>query len=151
MKNYIQIVMAVAVTAIMIVCTIEDICNKRIHTVWIAAFTGLNFFLAWYSKTDWKDMAAGLVMGIVLMVISICTDEKIGKGDAFIVAGMGVYLGFQTVLMIVFAALILVCLYGGIFWRRKKGLAYEVAFIPFLLVPYVPAVLTQLYYSNLSV
>lgn len=151
MRNCIQVMAAVVVVVIMAVCTGEDICRKQIHTRNLALFIPANFLLAWCSRNEWKMMAAGAVLGIIFFVISICTEEKIGKGDAVLIIGMGINLGFWTALVVVFLALCEVCIYGLIFLRKRKGWSYEIAFVPFLLVPYVSAVIWQLYYSNLAV
>lgn len=151
MKNYIQVIATIIVLVFMIVFTVEDISRKQIHTVRLAVFILLNFILAWSNQTDWITIVAGAILGILFLIISICTKEKIGKGDAIIIGGIGIYLGFQAALMIVFVALLMICIYGLFFVRKKNGWSCEIAFVPFLLVPYASAVILQLYNSTLSV
>lgn len=149
MINNLQVVAAALIMGLMIVCTVEDVKKKQIHVVKLIAFVVLNLFLAWCTQKEWKTMVAGGILGVFLFIISVCTKEKLGRGDAVIVGGMGVYLGFHTALMVIFIALLMVCIYGLVLLCKKKSLSYEVAFVPFLMVPYVSAVVLQMSNNSL--
>lgn len=144
MKIYIQIAATVVVIVTMLVCMAEDIYRKQVHVVYLTVFVLANLIMAWCNQNSWKMTAAGSILGVLFLSISICTEEKIGKGDAVFIGGMGIYLGFWSALMVVFLALILVCLYSLIFLKKKKGWSYEIAFVPFMLVPYAVVVVYQL-------
>ena len=88
-------------------------------------------------------MASGAVLGLLFLLISICTHERIGKGDGFLILGTGVYMGFWASFMIVFAAMLLVCIYGLFVIKKKRGWKYEIPFAPFLAASYIMAVILQ--------
>ncbi|MGN0357381.1 MAG: prepilin peptidase [Blautia sp.] len=144
MERSIHILLAGIVIGSMTLCMLEDIRKKQIHAAMIILFIVLNSIMAWYEQKEWTQMAAGAALGICFLLVSICTGEKIGKGDALLVLGIGVYHGFWTALMIVFTAMLMVCVYSLFLLKKKKGWKYEIAFVPFLLVPYAAAVILQL-------
>ena len=151
MERYIHILLAGIVIGSMVLCMLEDIRKKQIHTAMIAVFIVSNGIMAWHEQREWTQMAAGAALGICFLLISICTGEKIGKGDALLVFGIGVYQGFWTALMIVFTAMLMACVYGLFLLKKKKGWKYEIAFVPFLLVPYAAAVILQLCSNHMYV
>lgn len=151
MRIFIQIAAVVIVIGTMTICMVEDLRGKQIHVVNLVAFVLANILMAWCNQNSWEMTAAGSTLGMLFWVISICTEEKIGRGDAVFIGGMGINLGFWSALTVVFLSLILVCLYGLIFVKKRKGWSYEIAFVPFMLVPYASAVIYQLYTACLVV
>ena len=151
MERYIHILLAGGVIGSMALCMVEDIRKRQIHTAAIVGFIVLNGMMAWYEHQEWKQMAAGVVSGIAFLLISICTGEKIGKGDALLILGIGMHQGFWSALMIVFTAMLMVCVHGLLLLKKKKGWKYEIAFVPFLLVPYAAAIILQVCSDYISV
>lgn len=77
------------------ICSVEDLWKRQIHLVVISAFGILGVLLHFYDgKQTALDMCGGMLVGIVLYLLSIFSHGKVGKGDAFLVTSMGVYLGF---------------------------------------------------------
>lgn len=122
--------------AVMAVCTAQDLRRKRISAKYVFLFIAFNLFLAMMNRNSWKDMLMGMLLGISLFGTSMVTGGKIGKGDALIVMGVGIYLGIWMALLMFFCSLILSCLYGGYLLKKKKGWSCQMAFLPFLFVPY---------------
>lgn len=145
MKIYIQIAAALITVGIMAACAVEDLRRKEIQVMNLTVFVLMNVLMAWFNQNNWKVILVGSFLGMLFWGISICTEEKIGKGDAIFIGGIGIYLGFWLTLVVVFSALILVCLYGLISMKKENGWSYEIAFVPFLLVPYASIVIFQLY------
>lgn len=140
----IEYVAAAMTIAALILCSVEDIFKKQIQLWKIGIFIFANLVLALCEKVGWKIILSGMLFGFIFMAVSICTKERIGKGDSFLIMGSGIYLGFGGTLVVVFAALLLASIYGVILMWKKKGWSYEIAFVPFLLVPYASAVILQL-------
>ncbi|MDD7388464.1 MAG: prepilin peptidase [Lachnospiraceae bacterium] len=143
MKNCIYILLIGMMIGSMIVCTVEDIRKKQIHMAAAEVFITASMMAAWYEQREWTYMASGAVLGLLFLLISICTHERIGKGDGFLILGTGVYMGFWASFMIVFAAMLLVCIYGLFVIKKKRGWKYEIPFAPFLAASYIMAVILQ--------
>lgn len=130
----------------MVVCTVRDILKKRIYLGETGVFVVANLVLAWCEQIDWKSMILGMLLGVIFMVVSLCTKERVGKGDAILIMGAGIYLGFIEALIVVFTALLLASVYGCFLLWKKKGWSCEMAFVPFLLIPYTGAVILQYFH-----
>lgn len=144
MSNYIYILLIGMMIGSMAVCTVEDIWKKQIHMAAAGLFITASMMAAWYEQREWTYMASGAVLGVLFLVISICTHERIGKGDGFLILGTGMYMGFWASLMIVFTAMLLVSIYGLFMLKKKRGWKYEIPFVPFLSASYIMAVILQL-------
>ncbi|MDO5410912.1 MAG: hypothetical protein Q4F21_10760 [Lachnospiraceae bacterium] len=139
------LIASVSAAAVMAICVRGDLIVKQIRVEWIWVFIGINSMLAWCLHGNLKTSISGLALGILFWIISIGTAEKIGKGDAGMISGIGIYLGFWKTLAIVFTALLMASVYGMVLLKQKKGWTCKMAFIPFLCIPYMIAVVFLLY------
>ena len=121
------------------ICTVEDLWKRQIHLVVISAFGIVGVLLHFYDgKQTALNMCGGMLVGIVLYLISILSHGKVGKGDAFLVTSMGVYLGFWNNLTILWMAAVMAAIFGVVacvFFRKEKE--ESLPFVPFLLVAYL--------------
>lgn len=121
------------------ICSVEDLWKRQIHLVVISAFGILGVLLHFYDgKQTALDMCGGMLVGIVLYLLSIFSHGKVGKGDAFLVTSMGVYLGFWDNMTVLWMASIMAAILGVvvcIFFGKKKD--ESLPFVPFLLVAYL--------------
>lgn len=69
---------------------------------------------------SWQEMAAGGMMGVLLLGLGKVTHEAIGYGDGWIVAELGICLGFWAILEVLAAAWILLAIVSGIVLVRKR-------------------------------
>ena len=113
----------------------DDIKTKQVRMLEIIVFgiLGIIVNIVWPVKS-FESIICGLLVGIVLYLFSILTNEKIGKGDCFIIMVSGLYLGFIDVLVLIWISSLLALMYGLITIKRlKKDSSYEIPFVPFLL------------------
>lgn len=139
----IRLAAAVITVTVLIVCSVEDISRKQIRLWETGIFIIANLILALCEQVGWRIIFSGIFLGFIFMVVSIYTKERIGKGDSLLIIGTGIYLGFGGTLTVVFAALLLASIYGLILVWKRKGWSYEIAFVPFMLVPYTAAIIMQ--------
>lgn len=130
---------AIAAVGVMLICAVMDMFQKSIWISCIMVFMILNGSMGFLSQHDWKFILSGAAVGGFLTAVSLLTGEALGKGDAFLVLGSGLYLGFAENLIMVFDALFLVSMYGValMLTRKKKNWKREIPFAPFLAVPYI--------------
>lgn len=113
----------------------DDIKTKQVRMLEIIVFgiLGIIVNIVW-PVNSFESIICGLLVGIVLYLFSILTNEKIGKGDCFIIMVSGLYLGFIDVLVLIWISSLLALIYGLITIKRlKKDSSYEMPFVPFLL------------------
>lgn len=89
-------------------------------------------------KNVLENIAAGIFLGLLLLVIGKITGNGIGEGDALILLGLGIYMGIFQAAAVLFYGLVGCALTGMIFMiLRKKKWKEEIAFIPFLFAGYI--------------
>ena len=88
------------------------------------------------SPINWWQFL-GAIVGIGIILISVCTKQAIGLGDGLGLLVVGIFIGLWKTLMILFLAGILVAVVGIIMMVQKKGnLNTSLPFIPFILAAY---------------
>lgn len=89
-----------------------------------------------------KSYVAAMVVGVTFMLISYFTDEKIGYGDSLVILFIGILLGFENLLFIIFSALVM-CLVTGVVMiivnDGRKDLTLP--FVPFMFAAFVMLVI----------
>ena len=92
------------------------------------------------------DSALSAVPGLILLIISIATKEKIGLGDCVTVIGLGLWTGTKAVLLSVFIGIGLSSVVSIIYMAiiKIKGLSGKKAipFIPFLMCGLVVSIVS---------
>ena len=104
--------------------SIEDIRQRSIRIVplLLAAIMGLVFHLFFGRISIW-NLLGGLGIGAVMYMISVISNERVGKGDAMLLAVTGIYLGFWDNLLLLWMASLLtmaVGLVAVVFFRKGK-------------------------------
>lgn len=115
-------------------CSLTDIRRKRIYTIpcFVVAGIGLVFHII-FLDTTWWNQFAGIILGLILLVLSFITGEAIGRGDALVVIALGFVLDAIMVLHIIFCAFVLVDIFAVIGGLVKKiKFKSTLQFIPFL-------------------
>lgn len=128
------------------ICTVEDWRRKSISVIYTAVFLAANMLLAYCQKLEITFVLAGFMVGVFFFLVSLGTGEKIGKGDALFIMGIGVCFGFYRTLGVVFLALLMSSIYGA--WmslaKKRRPWSCEIAFIPFLWIPYTILLFLQI-------
>lgn len=130
-----------AAAAVLVCIAVEDIRYKKISGIGIWIFFMMNMLLLFMMECSgydkWMSLAGAALFGGSFYGIAVATKEAIGKGDAFLIMGAGVSLGYAKTAAVVLIALILVLTYGMIdIIRHKTYMRQKIAFVPFLCLAY---------------
>ena len=81
---------------------------------------------------------AAMVVGILFIAVSYITKEKIGYGDSLIILFIGILLGFENLLFIVFTALVMSAV-TGVAMIMIKGFKRNLSlpFVPFMFAAFL--------------
>lgn len=124
---------------------ITDSKNKEIP-IWsivpVLCIGILNLHLQHYR--DWKSILGGISVGVTLCLLSKATNSRIGMGDGFVIAEIGMFMGAKLTFFCMsaafflasFAALFLLC-------RKKAGKNYKMPFIPYIFAAYTIIICMQ--------
>ena len=121
------------------VTAFDDIKTKQIRLFEIVLFGILGIAIELiYKHHSLMSILGGVGVGALMLLFSIISKEKIGKGDAFIVMVSGLYLGFIDTLSLLWISSVY-ALFAGIIMIRKydNSIDYELPFVPFLLAGYL--------------
>lgn len=83
------------------------------------------------------DLSAAVTIGFFLLILSVVTEEAIGRGDGSFFVVSGIYLGFWRNLILLWGSLLLslpVCVILSIRGRRqgRKAGSIRIPFLPFV-------------------
>lgn len=125
------------------ICSVEDWKEKKIslwkiklygsliliYELWCLTEKNGNLY-AWFGRT-----LAGLIPGIVLLIISRLSGETIGFGDGYLILIVGFSMGFWStigVLGTAFAGAFAAAIYVVLIKKRSR--MTQIAFVPFLFL-----------------
>lgn len=114
--------------------------RKRQFYVWpVIAMSILMAVIQLFNKdTKFIDILTGCIPGVVVWLFSRWSEGAIGEGDAFVIGGLGMVIGWRMVCSVCFTACLL-CASVAVYLLlgRKGGKRMELPFMPFLAVAYL--------------
>ena len=114
--------------------------RKRQFYVWpVIAMSILMAVIQLFNKdTKFIDILTGCIPGAVVWLFSRWSEGAIGEGDAFVIGGLGMVIGWRMVCSVCFTACLL-CASVAVYLLlgRKDGKRMELPFMPFLAVAYL--------------
>ncbi len=116
------------------ICSIEDVLEKQVSLLVVAMFSIVAIGMRVY-ENNWNTMEiiGGVAVGVFVYILALCTGEKVGKGDAVLLMGTGLYLDFWSNLILLWVASSAAGVYSLLLMLcRKKRKGYRFAFVPFL-------------------
>lgn len=129
----------ISVLLMLTICSYEDIKRRRIHIGWLVLFTAAGILYGIFRGEGLPvQIWSAMVPGLFLFLLSFLTRGGIGQGDGMLLMVMGIFLESLYVWKILLYALFLSAGYAlFLFFIRKKGRKYEIAFVPFLLAAFI--------------
>ncbi len=115
--------------------SIIDIKSKKLPIWLIEVFAIICFILRWFEGISVWNFLLGLLPGIVLLLLAICSGEKIGIGDAFVVGTLGIGYAIENVISILAISLFFIAIWAiGLLIVKKANKKTELPFLPYLFV-----------------
>ncbi|MCR5282188.1 MAG: prepilin peptidase [Lachnospiraceae bacterium] len=85
-----------------------------------------------------RDMAFGVLAGVLLLLLSLASDGAIGMGDALVSIVMGFYLGLWRLLAVLMGSFLACGMVGMLLlWQKKADRKSRLPFVPFMLLSYL--------------
>lgn len=140
-----ETVIYMVVAAVMIICTIADIKKKEI-SIWLFVVLGIWTLIGCVICGEQRGymIVAGIVPGILLIILSKVTDQSIGYGDGIILAEIGLITGAGKCMLILAAALAMAGVFSLVLVVVKKvDKRYKIPFVPFMTAAYVAVLYLQ--------
>lgn len=110
-----------------------DIKTKRVPAPAIGVFGVLVAIYRLCAGTELLMLAAGLVPGLVLLLLAYITKESIGTGDGLVLCIIGMFYGWKKTVVILGMALVLSAVLAMLLLvLRRAGRKTELPFLPCL-------------------
>ena len=121
----------------------DDLKERQVRVIEIIIFGIIGIFINIFGKShSIESVIGGVMVGGLVLIFSYLSNEKIGKGDAFLIMVTGLYLGFRETLTLLWISSILAAVIGTIIVKKYKAKEdMELPFVPFLLIGYLLIVL----------
>ena len=85
-----------------------------------------------------ENIVFALIPGAILLIICFFSKEAIGRGDVYVVALLGLMVGFERVFAMLFISMLACAVFGIMYMIIKgKGRKETLPYIPFLCLAYV--------------
>lgn len=138
-----MILSQVVVMLFLILCSYLDVKYRKIHvSVYLMFMLMSAVVVACAGRTDWGTLMIGMIPGIIMIVISFISHEKIGYGDSVSIALMGILYKYEMVLSVCAVGFEIIFLASFIMLVTGKAkLCDRLPFMPFLMAGNVWVVL----------
>lgn len=123
--------------------SIYDLKSKKISIPILVIFIIPSFLLALYiEKTNFLTLVIGAFIGLGVLGLSFLTKEGIGYGDAIILIGTGLVLGWRINLIMLFTGLFLSSVISIVLLIKKMDRKMTIPFVPFITCAFFFILLT---------
>lgn len=142
MEKYLLI--QIIITGIFLsICTYIDLKRKYVNIYICLIFGAIGVMCRCiFENSNLLSVLATIIPGIFMMLISIISNESIGKGDSIVICTIGLYMGLINVIIILFIGLMVSCITGIICMViMKKGKNYRLPFVPFITLGFIYQIL----------
>lgn len=131
-----MILSQVVVMVFLILCSYLDVKYRRIPvSVYLIFMLISAAVVVCEGRLDWRTWMIGMIPGIIMIVISFISHEKIGYGDSISIALMGILYKYEMVLSVCAVGFGIIFLAGLIMMITGKAkLSDRLPFMPFLMV-----------------
>ena len=117
---------------------LDDLKTKQVRVIEIIIFGVLGILInIVYRPHTLISVAGGVGIGLLTIIFSYLSKEKIGMGDAYIITVTGLYLGFIDTAVLLWFSSALAGITGIILIRKYDNPKLELPFVPFLLLGYM--------------
>ncbi len=128
--------MQIAIMVLLGICMIHDLQSKKIPAIWIwlcIVVTGIYQLhgIAIGRSTVWEGLFA-VFPGIGILIFSYIS-KQMGNGDGLLIVAIGLYLGWQQLLIVLTLAFLLAALFSiGYSTIKHSWKNDKIPFVPFL-------------------
>lgn len=121
----------------LVLLSVIDIRKKLIPVWMIGLMGGLLLVCRLWQGVEIGGLVAGLIPGVLVLVLAVCSEGKIGIGDGLTVCALGLGYTLDRVIGILGGALVFAALTAIVLLVFKKvGREKEMPFIPYLFAGY---------------
>ncbi len=124
---------------------LTDIKERTISGIALIIFTLAGIFCMCLGRSlNPLDSVMGALIGVFLIMVSLCSKGELGMGDALLLLVTGIFLGFEQNLTLLLSALVMSSLFSLLLLIKERNMKKEYPFVPFLFLSYILILFTPL-------
>lgn len=137
----------ISMILMLLIISVQDIIKKQISLILIILLWVLGLINI---IIDVKGMTLlSIVLGVVLLgggtlFVSVLTNEAIGKGDALVIGGISLFVGFEHTLIILFISALIACVISIVLLvLRAVNKRSRIPYVPFIFIGNIIMIIMQ--------
>lgn len=130
------------VIGLLLVLSIFDMRMKKVPVWLIGLAAGVALIFRLVESVPVLQLLAGLLPGIFVLLLAVCTKESIGTGDGLVLCALGLFCGLKETVAVLGMALFFAAVVAVVLLVLKRaGRKTELPFLPCLCTGYLLCVL----------
>ena len=130
------------VIGLLLVLSIFDVRMKKVPVWLIGLAAGVALIFRMVESVPVLQLLAGLLPGIFVLLLAVCTKESIGTGDGLVLCALGLFCGLKETVAVLGMALFFAAVVAVVLLVLKRaGRKTELPFLPCLCTGYLLCVL----------
>ncbi len=130
------------VIGLLLVLSIFDMRTKEVPVWFVGLAAGAALIFRMCESVPVLQLLAGLLPGIFVLLLAVCTRESIGTGDGLVVCALGLFCGLKETVAVFGMALFFAAVVALVLLVLKRaGRKTELPFLPCLCTGYLLCVL----------
>lgn len=130
------------VIGLLLVLSIFDMRMKKVPVWLIGLAAGVALIFRMVESVPVLQLLAGLLPGIFVLLLAVCTKESIGTGDGLVLCALGLFCGLKETVAVLGMALFFAAVVAVVLLVLKRaGRKTELPFLPCLCTGYLLCVL----------
>ena len=130
------------VIGLLLVLSIFDMRMKKVPVWLIGLVAGVALIFRMVESVPVLQLLAGLLPGIFVLLLAVCTKESIGTGDGLVLCALGLFCGLKETVAVLGMALFFAAVVAVVLLVLKRaGRKTELPFLPCLCTGYLLCVL----------
>ena len=115
--------------------TVQDVRRKRLRVLDLCLLFAVIVLYLLSVGRGISVILTGIIPGVAMYGVSICSREQVGKGDAILIFLLGLLFGLKRVVELLLLTFLFVFCYSVVLFIKGHGnRKKEIAFVPFLLM-----------------
>lgn len=98
----------IVMLAFLVVLSVEDVCEKRVHTIILYAFLATGIVM-WFitGNPDLPEFVGGMVAGGMVWIFSCLAPDRLGCADGMVFTATGIFLGLTGNIILMTVSMLL--------------------------------------------
>lgn len=120
------------------VLAVIDVKKKKIPVWFVGVFSMVLFIIRFIEGISLLDFVVGLLPGVVLLILAVCSREKIGIGDGLVLCALGIGYSLKDIVGILGVSFFITAIWAiALLILKRANRKTELPFLPCLFIGYL--------------